>query len=95
MHNNSLSPLTRHTLHAGLLLILLAVLRLLFELCATSALCAARAAQFGEMLEYIVMAMALLTAGTYLIEKVVRTTKKTAPTGKSGLTGRFFCAAGV
>ena len=67
-----LATLTRRVLHVGLTLILLSLLRLWWEITHTADFSLASAARFGEMLEYAVAALALLTAGTYLIEKVSR-----------------------
>ena len=68
---------TENFLQLGLALILLSVLRLLGEILMLSPYSPATAARLGGFLEYILAALAALTAIGYLMERALRNEKKT------------------
>ena len=67
-----LTPQAKRVLHTGLLLILLSLLRLLYDISQAAPFPAATAEDFGAMLEYPVAALMLLTVLTFLLDRVVR-----------------------
>ena len=71
-----LSSLTKKLLYFGYILIGIPLFCLILKLDASPVFTFAMAARFGEMLEYILAALALLTVGAYLVERVVRETHK-------------------
>ena len=70
--NQRLSPLTKGIFCGGLLLIYASLFRLIFEITAQSPFTAAKAEDFGRMLEYPVATLMLLSLFTYLTERVMR-----------------------
>ena len=77
LNNIHFSAPTENFLQLGLSLILLATLRLLFEILLLSPYSPATAARLGGFLEYILAALAALTAICYLMERALRSEKKT------------------
>lgn len=67
-----LRPVTERVLRLCLVLILLVTLVTLFELKDAAPLTLAEAAHFSLIVEYLITTTALLTAGTYLLERVLR-----------------------
>ena len=64
-----LTPVTKRILCIGLSLIYASLFRLLFEITRTAPYPPSMAEHFGEMLEYPVAALALLTAAAYLAQR--------------------------
>ena len=77
LNNIHFSPQTENFLQLGLALILLASLRLLGEILTLSPYSPATAARLGGFLEHILAALASLTAIAYLMERALRSEKKT------------------
>lgn len=69
-----LAPLAAKVLGLGLFLIYAVVFRLIFELTADLPLTEAAANRYWGMLEYPVAALAILTAATFLIDRVMKNT---------------------
>lgn len=67
-----LSPVTKAVFCVGFTLIYSSLFRLILEITAQVPFTAAKADLFGRWLEYPVAALMLLTASTYLIERVIR-----------------------
>lgn len=65
-------PVTERVLRICLVLILLVTLTTLFELADAAPLTLAETAHFSLIAEYLITTTALLTAGTYLLERVLR-----------------------
>ncbi len=78
--NSSPTPLlhaaTERVLRLCLVLILLVTITTLFELQDAAPLTHAEAAHFALIAEYLITTTALLTAGTYLLERVLRERKQ-------------------
>lgn len=75
MQKNGYRLLTREAtrvLHIGLWMILLSLVRLVYDVLRAAPFPAAVAEDFGAMLEYPVAALALLTALTFLLDRVMR-----------------------
>lgn len=68
----SLAPLAAKILGLGLLPIYASLLRLFFEVRAAGELTEAAARYWGGMLEYPVAALAVLTALTFLVDRVIK-----------------------
>ena len=74
-HFPTLTPLSARILQAGLCLLYASALRLWWEILKVGGgFSQATAARFGAMLEYPVAGLALLTAFTYLVDRVMRDT---------------------
>lgn len=71
-----LTSTAERVLVTGMLLILLALLCLSVQVAAAAPYSPATAEDFGRLLEYPVAALALLTALTFLLDRVVRAEKK-------------------
>lgn len=67
-----LTPIAERVLHVGLMLILTALIRLCIEVTTAAPYSAATAEDFGRLAEYPVAALALLTALTFLLDRVIR-----------------------
>ena len=67
----SLSLIGEKLLWGGLSVILMPLLRLLYEIRLAAPFSVATANRFGGYLEYIVAALTLLTLGVYLVERVI------------------------
>lgn len=67
-----LQPITERVLRLCLVLILLVTLATLFELTSAAPLSLAETAYFSLIAEYLITTTALVTAGTYLLERVLR-----------------------
>ncbi len=67
-----LRPVTERVLRLCLVLILLVTLATLFELTDAAPLTLAEEAHYALITEYLITTTALLTAGTYLLERVLR-----------------------
>lgn len=72
----SFSNLTRRMLWLGYLLIAPPLFYLIFKITQSGEFTFVTAAYFGEMLEHVVAALALLTVGAYLVERVARDVHK-------------------
>lgn len=70
--NRGLSPVTKGVFCVGVTLIYASLFRLILEITAQAPFTAVKATLFGRWLEYPVAALMLLTAATYLIERVIR-----------------------
>ena len=73
--NNPTPLLTKETkraLHIGMGMILASLLRLMYDVLRSAPFPTAVGERYGEMLEYPVAAMALLTALAFLLDRVVR-----------------------
>lgn len=68
----ALSRVTERALAAGMALIGLSLFGVIVEVTKAPALTVAAAAHLGKMLENVAAALAVLTAGAYLIERVTR-----------------------
>ena len=80
LHKNRLmTHATERVLWVGGGLILASLLRLLSEIVRAAPYPAATAERFGAMLEYPVAALALLTALSFLLDRVVRAEEKKEP----------------
>lgn len=72
----SFSSLTRRVLWLGYLLIAPSLFYLIYKITQSGEFTFVTAAYFGEMLEHVVAALTLLTAGAYLVERVARDVHK-------------------
>lgn len=72
----SLCKTSERLLWGGLSLLLLPLLRLIADIRAAAPFSPATAADFGRSVEHVLAAMALLTLGVYLVERVHRAEKK-------------------
>ena len=70
------SKLTQRLLCFGYILIGIPLFCLIFKITQSGEFTFVTAAYFGEMLEHVVAALMLLTAGAYLVERVVRDVHK-------------------
>ena len=68
----SLAPLAKKILNLGMIPIYASLLRLLWELRNIGTLTEAAARYYGAMLEYPVAALAVLTAATFLADRVAK-----------------------
>ena len=68
----ALSPVTERVLAAGMILIGLPLFGVIVAVSDTPVLTAAAAARYGGMMEYLAAGLAVLTAGSYLVERVSR-----------------------
>lgn len=71
-HPPLFSPLTRKLLHTGLGILLTLLVGLFCRVCASAYFSAATAERFGYILRHIVASLAILTVGSYLLEKAQR-----------------------
>ena len=69
---SSLSPLTQGLLAVGLVAIFSALFFTVVAVTDAAPFPLSRAAYFGGMVEHVLAALALLTAGSFLVERVVR-----------------------
>lgn len=74
-----MQPLTERVLRLCLTLVLLVTLVTIFELMQAEPLTHAEAAYFARIAEYLITTTALVTAGTYLLERVLREQNKKEP----------------
>ena len=72
-------PLTERVLRLCLTLVLLVTLVTIFELIQAEPLTHAETAHFALIAEYLITTTALVTAGTYLLERVLREQNKKEP----------------
>ena len=77
--NRLLTKPAERTLWVGACLILASLLRLLWEVGSAAPYPPSVAERFGAMLEYPVAALALLTALSFLVDRVVRAEEKKDP----------------
>lgn len=68
----TLMPRARRMLHTGLCLILLSLLRLLYEVHTAAPFTPGAAAYYGGLLEYPLAALALLTGATLMVDRAMR-----------------------
>ena len=67
-----IARVTERALAAGMILVGLSLFGVIVQVTNAPALTIATAARFGKMLENVAAALAVLTAGAYLIERVAR-----------------------